>query len=121
MTSIPRECVCGGISLGVICGKEGRRSATGRWRHASKAAPPTNDRTVPPGKVGRMPDLRGSAQRNDHQLLSLGGRIMQREPGREQGPADPDPQRGDVVGPSTEQVADEICRDLLAIHRDSYG
>jgi uncharacterized protein YbcI len=46
---------------------------------------------------------------------------MQREPGREQGPADPDPQRGDVVGPSTEQVADEICRDLLAIHRDSYG
>ena len=46
---------------------------------------------------------------------------MQREPGRQQGPADPDPQRGEVAGPSAEQVADEICRDLLAIHRDSYG
>jgi uncharacterized protein YbcI len=46
---------------------------------------------------------------------------MQMEPGRQQGPADPDPQRGDVVGPSAKQVADEICRDLLAIHRDSYG
>ena len=46
---------------------------------------------------------------------------MQREPGREQGPADPDPQRGDVAGPSAEAVADEICRDILAIHRESYG
>ena len=46
---------------------------------------------------------------------------MQREPGREQGPADPDPQRGEVAGPTAEEVADEICRDLLAIHRDSYG
>jgi uncharacterized protein YbcI len=39
----------------------------------------------------------------------------------EQGPADPHPQRGEVAGPTTEQVADEICRGLLAIHRDSYG
>jgi uncharacterized protein YbcI len=46
---------------------------------------------------------------------------MQREPGREQGPADPDPQRGDVAGPSAEAVADEIRRDILAIHRESYG
>ena len=46
---------------------------------------------------------------------------MEREPGREQGPADPDPQRGDVAGPSVEAVADEICRDILAIHRESYG
>jgi uncharacterized protein YbcI len=46
---------------------------------------------------------------------------MERESGRQQGPADPDPQRADVAGPTTAQVADEICRDLLAIHRDSYG
>ena len=46
---------------------------------------------------------------------------MQREPGRQQGPADPDPQRGEVAEPSAEAVADEICRDLLAIHSESYG
>jgi uncharacterized protein YbcI len=46
---------------------------------------------------------------------------MQREPGREQGPADPEPQREEVAGPTAEQVADEICRDILAIHRESYG
>jgi uncharacterized protein YbcI len=26
-----------------------------------------------------------------------------------------------VAGPSAEAVADEICRDILAIHRESYG
>jgi uncharacterized protein YbcI len=46
---------------------------------------------------------------------------MHIEPGRQPGPADPDPQRGEVAGPTTEQMADEICRDLLAIHLDSYG
>jgi uncharacterized protein YbcI len=46
---------------------------------------------------------------------------MQTEPGRQQGPADPDPQRGEVAGPTQEEVADEICRDLLAIHVESYG
>jgi uncharacterized protein YbcI len=46
---------------------------------------------------------------------------MQREPGRQQGPADPDPQRGEVAGPTTQEIADEICRDILAIHRDCYG
>jgi uncharacterized protein YbcI len=46
---------------------------------------------------------------------------MQREPGRQQGPADPDPQGGEVARPSTDEVADQICRDLLAIHLDSYG
>jgi uncharacterized protein YbcI len=46
---------------------------------------------------------------------------MQREPGRQQGPADPDPPREEVAGPSAEAVADEICRDLLAIHSESYG
>ena len=46
---------------------------------------------------------------------------MQREPGRQQGPADPDPQRGEVAGPTAEEIADEICRELQAIHRESYG
>ena len=46
---------------------------------------------------------------------------MQWELGREQGPADPDPQRGEVAGPTAAEIADEICRDLLAIHRESYG
>jgi uncharacterized protein YbcI len=39
----------------------------------------------------------------------------------DQGPADPDPPTGEVAAPTDEQVADEIARDLLAIHRDSYG
>jgi uncharacterized protein YbcI len=46
---------------------------------------------------------------------------MQREPGREQGPADPDPQPGGVAGPTAEDIADEICRDLQAIHIGAYG
>jgi uncharacterized protein YbcI len=46
---------------------------------------------------------------------------MEQDPGRQQGPLDPDPQRGEVAGPSAEQVAEQICRDLLAIHRNSYG
>ena len=46
---------------------------------------------------------------------------MEWEPGRQPGPADPDPQRGAVAGPTTEQVANEISRDLLAIHHQSYG
>jgi uncharacterized protein YbcI len=46
---------------------------------------------------------------------------MERETGREQGPADPDPQGEEAAGPTAELVADEICRELLAIHRKSYG
>jgi uncharacterized protein YbcI len=46
---------------------------------------------------------------------------MQRKPGREQGPADPDPQRGEVAGPTDEEIADEICRDIQAIHSGAYG
>jgi uncharacterized protein YbcI len=46
---------------------------------------------------------------------------MQREPGREQGPADPDPLPGEVAGPTAEEIADEICRDLQAIHVGAYG
>ena len=40
---------------------------------------------------------------------------------RAQGPPDPDPERADLASPTAEEVADEIRRDLLAIHRDSYG
>ena len=46
---------------------------------------------------------------------------MQRQPGREQGPADPDPQRGEVAGPTAEEIEDAISRDLLAIHIGAYG
>jgi uncharacterized protein YbcI len=46
---------------------------------------------------------------------------MQREPRRDQGPADPDPQRGEVAEPTAEEIADEICRDLQAIHIGAYG
>jgi uncharacterized protein YbcI len=44
---------------------------------------------------------------------------MQVDPARKRGPADPDPRR--VAEPTAEEIADEICRDLMAIHRDSYG
>jgi uncharacterized protein YbcI len=37
------------------------------------------------------------------------------------GPADPNPQPEKVAAPTDRQVTDEICRDLLAIHADSYG
>jgi uncharacterized protein YbcI len=37
------------------------------------------------------------------------------------GPPDPDPQTSEFAEPSVQQVADEISRDLLAIHRESYG
>ncbi|HEX3263096.1 MAG TPA: Na-translocating system protein MpsC family protein [Solirubrobacterales bacterium] len=36
------------------------------------------------------------------------------------GPADPDPQP-DAIAPTQEAVADAVCRDILAIQRDSYG
>jgi uncharacterized protein YbcI len=37
------------------------------------------------------------------------------------GPADPDPRPEEAVSPSSETVARSIARDLMAIHRDSYG
>jgi uncharacterized protein YbcI len=46
---------------------------------------------------------------------------MQGQPEHPRGPADPSPQRGEVTAPTDQQVADEICRELLAIHADSYG
>jgi uncharacterized protein YbcI len=45
---------------------------------------------------------------------------MQGQPGRPSGPLDPHPQRG-AEAPNEQQVVDEICRELLAIHADSYG
>ena len=46
---------------------------------------------------------------------------MQQDPEHQRGPADPDPPRGAVAGPTTGEIADEIARDLLAIHHESYG
>lgn len=43
------------------------------------------------------------------------------DPQRELGPADPDPPGEEAVAPSPEAVEDAVCRDILAIHRDSYG
>lgn len=37
------------------------------------------------------------------------------------GPADPNPQSEQVTAPDDREVADSICRDILAIQRDSYG
>jgi len=37
------------------------------------------------------------------------------------GPLDPRPEPGGVSTPTDQEVADEICRDLMEIHRESYG
>jgi uncharacterized protein YbcI len=37
------------------------------------------------------------------------------------GPADPDPRPEEAVAPSSEAVERGIAKDLMAIHRDSYG
>ena len=37
------------------------------------------------------------------------------------GPIDPDPRPRETAAPTQRSVEDEICRDILAIHRDSYG
>jgi uncharacterized protein YbcI len=42
-------------------------------------------------------------------------------PERELGPADPNPQPRAATAPDARGVADSICRDILAIQRDSYG
>lgn len=41
------------------------------------------------------------------------------EPEPQMGPADPHPE--EAVAPSPDAVADALCRDILAIHRESYG
>jgi uncharacterized protein YbcI len=40
---------------------------------------------------------------------------------RDPPPIDPDPRPEETAAPTQRAVADEICRDILAIHRDSYG
>ena len=40
---------------------------------------------------------------------------------QDRGPIDPDPRPEEATLPTQRAVEEEICRDLLAIHRDSYG
>jgi len=46
---------------------------------------------------------------------------MSGQPEHPPGPLDPSPERGGVSAPTDQEVAAEICRDLMAIHRESYG
>jgi uncharacterized protein YbcI len=46
---------------------------------------------------------------------------MPGQPEHPPGPLDPSPQPGGVSAPTDQEVADEICRDLMEIHRESYG
>lgn len=46
---------------------------------------------------------------------------MPGQPEHPPGPLDPSPERDEVRAPSDRQVADEICRELMEIHRESYG
>lgn len=43
------------------------------------------------------------------------------DPERQAGPADLDPSPEEAVAPPPEAVAEAVCRDILAIQRDSYG
>ena len=43
------------------------------------------------------------------------------DPQPQMGPADPDPRPEEAIAPTPEAVADAVCRDILTIHRDSYG
>jgi uncharacterized protein YbcI len=46
---------------------------------------------------------------------------MPGQPERPPGPLDPSPDQSQVSAPTDQQVAEEICRELLHIHRESYG
>jgi uncharacterized protein YbcI len=46
---------------------------------------------------------------------------MPGQPEQPSGPLDPSPARDEVRAPTDREVADEICRELLEIHRESYG
>lgn len=46
---------------------------------------------------------------------------MPGQPEHPPGPLDPSPERDEVRAPTDRQVADEICRELMEIHRESYG
>jgi uncharacterized protein YbcI len=41
------------------------------------------------------------------------------EPQRE--PVDPDPRPEEAIAPAPGAISEAVCRDILAIHRDSYG
>jgi uncharacterized protein YbcI len=43
------------------------------------------------------------------------------QPEHEHGSPDPSPDPDELSAPTDRQVADEICRDLMEIHRASYG
>jgi uncharacterized protein YbcI len=64
--------------------------------------------------VAAWPDLRaiGNPRRFD---------LEEPDQARARGPADPDPPSRRRSGPTETQIADEICRDIVDIHRDSYG
>jgi uncharacterized protein YbcI len=46
---------------------------------------------------------------------------MPGEPKHPPSPLDPSPERPEVREPTDREVADEICRDMMEIHRSSYG
>ena len=46
---------------------------------------------------------------------------MPTQPEGPPGPLDPSPERDQARRPTDREVADEICRDLMEIHRESYG
>jgi uncharacterized protein YbcI len=64
-------------------------------------APPTSDRAL------------------ETQPIERG--VVLEDPKREIGPSDPDPHPEEAIAPTPEAVADAVCRDILAIQRDSYG
>jgi uncharacterized protein YbcI len=45
--------------------------------------------------------------------------VEDRTPG--EGPGDPDPAGDEAVEPTSVEIADAICNDILAIYRTSYG
>ena len=49
------------------------------------------------------------------------GQHQRRQADPDRGPADPDPPRDEVLQATPTEVAEGIRRDILAIHRDSYG
>lgn len=46
---------------------------------------------------------------------------MPGQPEHPPGPRDPSPESGGVSAPTDQEVTDEIRRDLMEIHRESYG
>jgi uncharacterized protein YbcI len=64
--------------------------------------------------------MAATSDRNlDTANLDRGGRLN--EPERQPEPVDPDPHPKETAAATPEAVASGITRDMLAIHRDSYG